>query len=57
MSNDVQKVYRHELKFLLSQMEYRNLQCLLEVLMRKDQYLKNRQEYYIRSLYLDYSRI
>lgn len=53
MSNDVQKVYRHELKFLLSQMEYRNLQCLLEVLMRKDQYLKNRQEYYIRSLYFD----
>lgn len=53
MKNDVLKVYRHELKFLLSQMEYRHLRCLLGALMDKDLNMKKNQDYYIRSLYFD----
>lgn len=53
MKNDVQKVYRHELKFLLSQIEYNNLKMLLGVLLNKDVHMETSQDYYIRSLYFD----
>lgn len=53
MKNDVLKVYRHELKFLLSPTEYNNLKVLLGVLLNKDVHMDTGQNYYIRSLYFD----
>lgn len=51
--NGVIKVYRHELKFLLSKMEYHNLKILLGALLSKDVHMETKQDYYIRSLYFD----
>jgi len=47
------KTYRHELKFLLSVVEYEHLKRLLGVLLTKDAYMKQGEDYYIRSLYFD----
>ena len=55
MENKIVKIYRHELKFLLSQMEYEHLKRLLGALLIKDQYTKAGCDYYIRSLYFDTS--
>lgn len=53
MGRDVLRVYRHELKFLLSQMEYENLKYLLRATMCLDEYVEPEGDYYIRSLYFD----
>lgn len=53
MVRNVLKVYRHELKFMLSQIEYVNLKCLLAAAMNLDENAQSREEYYIRSLYFD----
>lgn len=53
VENKIVKIYRHELKFLLSQMEYEHLKRLLGALLIKDQYTKAGGDYYIRSLYFD----
>lgn len=47
------KVYRHEIKFLLSKMEYNELRLLLDAVMNKDEHMIEHGEYYIRSLYFD----
>lgn len=53
MSRGVYRVYRHELKFLLSQIEYENLKCLLAAVMNPDENARSGDGYYIRSLYFD----
>lgn len=53
MGREGSRVYRHELKFLLSQIEYENLRCLLGATMRLDENVQAGGEYYIRSLYFD----
>lgn len=53
MGRDVLRVYRHELKFLLSQIEYENLKNLLRVTMYLDENMQPGGDYYIRSLYFD----
>lgn len=53
MENRTIKVYRHELKFLLSRIEYEQLKRLLESLLVKDENTKAGGDYYIRSLYFD----
>lgn len=53
VENKVVKVYRHELKFLLSKIEYEQLRRLLGALLVKDENAKAGGDYYIRSLYFD----
>lgn len=53
MVSNVLKVYRHELKFLLSQIEYENLKYLLAATMNRDENMQSGEDYYIRSLYFD----
>lgn len=53
VENRIVKVYRHELKFLLSRMEYEQLKRLLSALLVKDENTKADGDYYIRSLYFD----
>lgn len=53
MKKNILKIYRHELKFLLSTMEYEHLKRLLSSLLVKDEYMKQGEDYYIRSLYFD----
>ncbi|MDE7478673.1 MAG: polyphosphate polymerase domain-containing protein [Lachnospiraceae bacterium] len=47
------KVYRHEIKFIMSRIEYTNLKHMLNIVMHKDQNMKYMPDYYIRSLYFD----
>lgn len=53
MDNNCLKVYRHELKFLLSRIEYEQLRRLLSALLVRDAYMGAGEDYYIRSLYFD----
>lgn len=53
MEKNIFKVYRHELKFLLSMIEYEQLKRLLGALLVKDENTKPGGDYYIRSLYFD----
>lgn len=53
MKKNILKVYRHELKFLLSRIEYEQLKRLLGSLLVRDEYMKSAGDYYIRSLYFD----
>ena len=53
MERKVIKVYRHELKFVLSQMEYENLRRLLAATMNLDENVRSGEDYFIRSLYFD----
>lgn len=53
MARDFLKVYRHELKFLLSKIEYEYLKCLLASTMNLDKHAQLENDYYIRSLYFD----
>lgn len=53
MNKNILKIYRHELKFLLSKIEYEQLKRLLGSLLVKDEYMKTGGDYYIRSLYFD----
>ncbi len=53
MSDGLLKVYRSEWKFYLSLGEYHYLKGLLENVMTKDPNMKEKGEYYIRSLYFD----
>lgn len=53
MVRNVLKVYRHELKFLVSRIEYENLKCLLAATMSPDENMQSKEDYYIRSLYFD----
>ena len=45
--------YRHELKYLVNQAEYRQLQTVLHSLLGHDAHAGPQGEYHIRSLYLD----
>ncbi len=53
MKTKVLKTYRHELKFLLSMVEYEQLKRLLGALLVRDENMKQDSDYYIRSLYFD----
>lgn len=53
MKTNILKTYRHELKFLLSVVEYEHLKRLLGALLVKDENMKQGKDYYIRSLYFD----
>lgn len=53
MKTKILKTYRHELKFLLSVVEYEHLKRLFGALLVKDAYMKQGKDYYIRSLYFD----
>ncbi len=53
MDNKILRVYRHEVKFLMSQAEYIQIKSLLHPLVQKDAYSKDNEDYYIRSLYFD----
>lgn len=53
MKTTILKTYRHELKFLLSMVEYEHLRRLLGALFVKDENMKQGKDYYIRSLYFD----
>lgn len=53
MKNNSLRVYRHELKFLLSKIEYEQLKRLFGALLVKDAYMGAGGDYYIRSLYFD----
>lgn len=53
MNTNILKIYRHELKFLLSVVEYEHLKRLLSALLVKDVNMKQGKDYYIRSLYFD----
>ena len=46
-------VYRHELKYLVNQAEYRQLQTVLRSLLGHDPHAGSDGNYHIRSLYLD----
>ena len=48
-----QKVYRYELKHLISYGEYAYLQSLLSIVLQADKHAKKSGDYYIRSLYFD----
>lgn len=50
---NILKTYRHELKFLLSRVEYEHLRRLLGALLIRDENMKEGKDYYIRSLYFD----
>ena len=52
MKNETIRVYRHELKYYMSNMEAEYLRHLLSVTLKKDAHVL-RQDYYIRSLYFD----
>lgn len=52
-TNNILKIYRHEMKFLLSTVEYEHLRRLLGALLIKDENMKQGRDYYIRSLYFD----
>ena len=53
MKTEILKTYRHELKFLLSMVEYEHLKRLLGTLLARDVNMKQGKDYYIRSLYFD----
>ncbi|MCD8039715.1 MAG: polyphosphate polymerase domain-containing protein [Lachnospiraceae bacterium] len=53
MNKNTLRVYRHEVKFLLSMTEYEQLKRLLGSLLIKDVNMKRSGDYYIRSLYFD----
>lgn len=53
MKTSILKTYRHELKFLLSVVEYEHLRRLLGSLLVKDENMKQGRDYFIRSLYFD----
>ena len=47
------KVYRYELKYLISQGEYLYLKSLLSVILTPDKYSAELGDYFIRSVYFD----
>lgn len=47
------KVYRHEIKFILSSMEYSQLRRLIGAFAGRDENARTDKGYYIRSLYFD----
>lgn len=53
MDSNILKIYRHELKYILSQMEYEVLKRLMAVTMNMDENSGTGEDYYIRSLYFD----
>lgn len=52
MKDEVTRVYRHELKYYMSNMEAVYLRNLLSATLKRDVHVRN-QDYYIRSLYFD----
>lgn len=47
------KVYRHEIKYYINELEYRYLTNMFNSILRRDEFSSEKGDYWIRSLYFD----